>query len=138
MTPSSQTEVCSGAGTATVWQKKWSLDGKLSVREAWGGGSNQVAFDSKACGSRPRADPELVVNGSEMRVDRAQANDKVFCHLGIGQACCHQPQDLHFAGRQSGRIGRRGLDLASSLWRKHFVYRKRLGRRHGASFRQGF
>ena len=56
-----------------------------------------MVFDREAGGSRPRTNPELVVNGGEMRVDGAQAYDKVFCHLGIGQACCHQPQDLHFA-----------------------------------------
>src|SRR5215469_5839335 len=68
-----------------------------------------------------------------MRVDGAQADDKAFCHLGIGQARCHQPQDLYFAGGQSRWIGRGRRAPASGLHGKDLVCRKRLGRRHGAS-----
>src|SRR5436305_3901171 len=71
-----------------------------------------------------------------MRADGTHTHDKVFCHLCIGQACCHQPQDLNFAGCQSCGICRGTLCLESGLHGKRLVCRKRLGGRHGASICQ--
>src|SRR5579884_2917609 len=72
-----------------------------------------------------------------MRGDGAQTNDKALCHLSIGQTCCHQSQDLHFAGGQSGGIGRETLCPESGLHGKRLACGKRLRGRHRASIRQG-
>jgi len=64
-------EAVPGEPMTLSWQTEVEPGWELSVRGAWSDGSDQVAFDREAGGRRPRADPQLAVNGSEMRVDGA-------------------------------------------------------------------
>ena len=48
----------------------------------------EVVLDRKACGSTAGIDPQLIEDGSDMRVDRRQAHYQLFGDLGIGQPLC--------------------------------------------------
>src|SRR5579863_10204756 len=65
---------------------------------------HQVALDREARGSRPRVDAQLIVDRGEVRGDGAQANDELFCDLGIGVPLRYQAQHFHLAGSQACRV----------------------------------
>src|SRR5258708_1364764 len=65
--------------------------------------SDKLMFNGEACCCNPRVDPELVVDGGQVPVDRTGANDELFCHLGICHALRDEAQHLDFAGGQSPR-----------------------------------
>ncbi len=52
-----------------------------------------------------RGDVQLAVDGAQVGIDGARAQDELSGHLGIGQSSCHQPQHLNLAGGQTGGIG---------------------------------
>src|SRR5215472_2736850 len=83
-------------------------------RAAVAGGEplDQLVSHREAGGSHARVDPQLIVNGGEMGGDRAQANDELLRHLGIGESLGHQPQDFSLTGGQS--CWRGGMTCGSS------------------------
>ena len=50
----------------------------------------QVLLNGVAGGSRSRGDAELAVNGGQVEVDGASADDEVFGNLGVGEALSYE------------------------------------------------
>jgi len=67
---------------------------------------DEVVFNRVAGGSGSRSDPQLIEDGSDMRVDRRQTHHQAFGHLRISQPLSQQAQHFHLPSRQSrGRTG---------------------------------
>jgi len=60
-----------------------------------------MLFNGVASGGAARGDSELAVNGGEVPVDGARADDELFGNLSVGEALCDQPQHFHLASGQS-------------------------------------
>src|SRR5215472_12953511 len=67
--------------------------------------SHKLTLKSVARRSTARGDPELAVDGTQVRVDGMQAQHQLLGNLGIGQSCSEQAQHFHFAGSQAIGIG---------------------------------
>jgi hypothetical protein len=63
---------------------------------------DEMLFNSPAGSGAPRADPELVVEGDHVGIDRAGANDQGFGDLRVRQPLGEQTQNLMFTGGQVG------------------------------------
>ena len=68
-------------------------------------GSNELVFHGKASGGSAGFDAQLAVDGGQMRVDGAAADDKPISYLDIGQSLRYQAQYLHLSRSQTCRIG---------------------------------
>src|SRR2546422_4720060 len=115
------------------------VNGKLSNgREL---GSNEPVLHGKARGSSARLHAQLFVDGGQMRVDGAPADDKPFSDLDIGQSLRYQAQYLYLSRSESRRIdgvnlpGQHRWGFASKLFRYHhrLPCRDNLLQRHHSS-----
>lgn len=55
----------------------------------------QGVFDGEQGRGVARGDTQLAIDGAQVRIDGARANDQRFGHLGIGQSLRDQSQHLY-------------------------------------------
>ena len=85
-------------------------------------------LDGIVGGCDPRGKTQLAVDGADMGVDGARADDQALGHLGIGEPLGQQAQHLHFAcGQVVWRGRRRWVENACLLER---LWSSVLHRRH--------
>ncbi len=66
---------------------------------------DELLLDGKEGCGMARGDVQFTIDGAQVGIDRARADDQYFSDLGIGEALCHQPQHLHLT---LGQVVRRG------------------------------
>jgi hypothetical protein len=72
--------------------------------------STQVVLEGVAGGRTMEGDPQLAINGAQMRFDGQLADHEFFGDLGVGQSSCKQSQHLaltrgQFLRTERGRSG---------------------------------
>src|SRR5258708_31186144 len=87
--------------------------------------SHHMLINGVASGGTTRRNLELAVDGGEVPVDCARADDELLGDLSVGEALCDKTQHLHLTGSQAGRIrgmpcgkGRSGSRRALRLLRE--------------------
>jgi len=68
-----------------------------------------VLLNRIAGGGTARGDAELAVDGGQVEVDGARADDELLSHLGVGEPLGHEPKHFDLTGGQVGRIRGRFL-----------------------------
>ena len=84
----------------SLWREKSLTQATLALRPPES--LDQLVFHRVAGRGNARVDAQLVVDGGQMGVDRARADDQALCHLRVGEPLGHQAQYLDLAGGQPG------------------------------------
>src|SRR5829696_2308777 len=71
--------------------------------------SEEAVFDGKACSLCPRGYPQLAVDGDEVPLDGAGANEESLGNLRVGHSGSHQSEYLNLSRCEPGwLLGRSG------------------------------
>ncbi len=65
----------------------------------------ELVFEGKEGGSMARGNTQFAIDGAQMRIDGAWADDQGVSHLRIGQPLCDQAQHLLLPLGQVKRFG---------------------------------
>src|SRR5216117_3796460 len=68
---------------------------------------DEMVFEGKESRGMARGNVQFAIDGAQVGIDRARANNQDFSSLGIGEASCHQLQHLDLALGEAIWIGRR-------------------------------
>src|SRR6266516_4728596 len=100
---------CLGQGLSSVL-----AGGKMRSRERMKP-LDQVVFERKVGGRVARGNIELIIDGTQVSIDRARTDDQRFRNLGVGEPACYQAQHLDLPFGQIARSGwRRQLVMCAS------------------------
>jgi len=77
---------------------------------------DEMVLEGKEGCGMARGDPQFAIDGAQVGIDGARADDQEFGDLGIGEAAGHQPQHLHLSLGQVARSrgGRHRLAVSAS------------------------
>ena len=74
---------------------------------------DELVLEGKEGRGVARGDSKFAIDGAQVGIDRARADDQGFGDLHIGQSLCDQPQHLHFTFGQLAQSRGWGRNLLS-------------------------